>query len=78
MNPYQQAVTDLAKREAAREAARKASRDRRKKRKANRDANIAAAKAVKEQTDAGRIESIEQKIKRGGGFKEGGLMTKGK
>ncbi len=65
-------------RAAAREAARKAARDRRKKRKTNRDANVAAAKAVKEQQAAGRTESIQQKIKRGGGFKEGGLMSKGK
>ena len=66
-------------RAAAKEAARIAARDRRKKRrKTNRDANIAAAKAYEQQRDAGRVESFAQKIKRGGGFKEGGLMSKGK
>ena len=65
--------------EAARikEERRLAAKRRRKKRsKTNRDANIAAAKAVREQQAAGRTESIAQKIKRGGGFKEGGLMSK--
>ena len=31
---------------------------------------------TKEQKDAGKIESTEQKIKRGGGFNKGGLMQK--
>ena len=38
----------------------------------------AAAKAEKEQQAAGRTESIEQKIKRGGGFNKGGLMRRKK
>ena len=44
----------------------------------NKAANTAAAKAVKEQQDAGKTESISQKIQRGGGFKQGGLATRKK
>ena len=47
-------------------------------REANRAANKAAAKAEKTQQDAGRTESFEQKIKRGGGFNKGGLASKPK
>ena len=42
----------------------------------NKAATEAAVKAEKEQKDAGKIESTEQKIKRGGGFNKGGLMQK--
>ena len=44
----------------------------------NKAANTAAAKAVKEQQDAGKTESYSQKIQRGGGFKQGGLATRKK
>ena len=47
-------------------------------REANRAANKAAAKAEKTQQNAGRTESVEQKIKRGGGFNKGGLASKPK
>ena len=40
----------------------------------NAAANRAASKAVKEQQDAGRTESISQKISRGGGFATGGKV----
>ena len=41
----------------------------------NAAANRAASKAVKEQQDAGRTESISQKISRGGGFADGGKVN---
>ena len=63
-------------REDAKEKARLAAKRRRKKRKTNRDANVAASRAVKEQQAAGRTESIQQKITRGGGFKKGGLASR--
>jgi len=45
---------------------------------ANTAANKAGAKAEKEQQNAGRTESVANKIKRGGGFNKGGLMAKKK
>ena len=44
----------------------------------NKAANVAAAKAVEEQQAAGNVESYEQKITRGGGFKQGGLANRKK
>jgi len=76
--PTAQQTEDIIEqqRAAAKEAARKASRDRRKKKKTADDARKAATKAVKEQQAAGRTESIQQKIKRGSGFKKGGLASR--
>ena len=45
---------------------------------ANTAANKAGAKAEKEQQNAGRTESVANKIKRGGGFNKGGLMQRKK